>query len=501
VNVNRGDETGQGDGAISLVGKLSFGVGATGEAVFLTVFSGFITIYYNQTIGLSNALIGTAIMLALIGDAITDPIVGIMSDRWRSRFGRRHPFLLAAPIPMVVSIYCIFNPPEAFTAGADGPSQMLLFAWLAVWTILARTFVTLYHVPHLALGGELTKDQHQRSQLFSVNTVFSYGSMSIFAFVAYRFFLAGERVRESDAEKVPGLLDAEAYGPLILTACVIVLIAIWASAAGTWKYIPNLSQASPDRKPMSPITFLKAIGGTLKNRNYLVLVIGFFFFMLTSGIYDTLEVFMFTFFWELKTEQMAWLRLVGAPAAVTGALLSPILMRKFDRKPVMMTSLVGGVVFAQLMVDLRLLGLMFENGDPALLPVLVVNRAGFAFSLGVSTVVMLSMIGDITDDNELETGERQEGLYYSARAFFAKASSSFGIFFAGVVLEYFIRMPSGAVPGQLDGEVVFRLGITAGPVMALAAAISLFIYNKYNLNRERHQEITRLLQQRMQSSD
>jgi Na+/melibiose symporter-like transporter len=114
---------------------------------------------------------------------------------------------------------------------------------------------------------------------------------------------------------------------------------------------------------------------------------------------------------------------------------------------------------------------------------------------------MLSMIGDIIDDNELETGERQEGLYYAARAFFAKASNSFGHFFAGIVLDFYILMPFDAVPGQLDSNVVIRLGIMAGPIMAIAAVISLFIYNKYSLTRERHQEITRLLQQRMQSSD
>jgi Na+/melibiose symporter-like transporter len=501
VNVTRSDETGQSEGDISLGGKTAFGLGAVGEAVFLVLFGGFVTIYYNQVIGLSNSLIGTAIMLALIGDAITDPIVGIMSDRWRSRFGRRHPFLIVAPIPLSLSIFCIFNPPEAFTTGADGPSQMPLFAWLATWTILSRAFLTLYHVPHLALGGELTKDQHQRSQLFSANTIFSYGTMAGFVFVAYKFFFAGERVRESDGEMVPSHLVGDAYGPLVLTACAVVIITIWVCAAGTWKYIPSLSKASSGSQRMSPITFLKDIGGTLKNRNYLILVVGSFFFMVTSGIYDSLEVFMFTFFWELNTDQMAWVRLVGAPAAIAGAFLSPMLMRKYDRKPVMMISLIGGLIFAQLAVDLRLLGLMVDNGHPALLSILLVNRAGFAFSLGVSTVVMLSMIGDIIDDNELETGERQEGLYYSARAFFAKASSSFGIFFAGIVLDHYVHMPTGAVPGELESDVVFRMGIVAGPVMACAAVVALFFYNKYNLSRERHQEITTLLQERAPSSD
>jgi Na+/melibiose symporter-like transporter len=105
---------------------LAFGAGAMGEAVYLGIFNGFITLYYNQIIGLSNALIGIAIMLALIGDAITDPLVGVVSDRWKSRHGRRHPFLFVAPVPMAITLYFIFNPPEMLLGGAEGPSQMAL---------------------------------------------------------------------------------------------------------------------------------------------------------------------------------------------------------------------------------------------------------------------------------------------------------------------------------------------------------------------------------------
>jgi Na+/melibiose symporter-like transporter len=486
---------------VSLSGKLTFGVGTVGEAVFFGLFGGFIMIFYNQAIGLSASLVGTAIMLALIGDAITDPVVGIISDRWRSRLGRRHPFLVAAPIPMVLSIFCIFNPPASLIAGADGPTQTGLFAWLCAWTILSRIFVTLYHVPHLALGGEMSKDQHVRSQLFSFNTFFSYGTGAGFAFVAFQYFFAGERVRASDGELVPGHLDAAAYDPLVFTACVIMLVTIWGCAAGTWRYIPNLSAPASNTQRLSPVTLIKFILGTLKNRNYLVIVIGYFFFMLTSGIFDTLELYLFTYYWELTPEQISWMRLVGAPSAMGGALLAPILMKKFDRKPVMMLSITGAVVFAQIAVDLRLVGLMVENGSAALLPILLITRAGFAFSLGVSTVVTLCMIGDIIDENELRNGDREEGLYYSARAFFAKASSSFGIFVAGLLLEMYIRLPTGAVPGELESDILLRLGIIAGPVMAMAAVFAVFVYSKYDLNRARHKEITDLLHQRRQPGE
>lgn len=489
------------DGKLSIGTKLAFGVGATGEAVYIGLFNTFITIYYNQVMELNNALIGVAIMLAMIGDAITDPLVGIISDRWRSPRGRRHPFLWIAPIPLTIALWCVFNPPEFLRGDGVDSEQFGLFVWLAAWTILSRGFLTLYSVPHMALGGELSKNQYQRSQLFSSNTLFGYVSGASFAFVAWSVFFADERVRLSDGALVPGHLAAEAYGPLIMTACAVILIAIWACAAGTSKHIPNLTAAQRTENRLTLVHFFAQIFSTFRNRNYLTILVGFFFFMIASGIYDTLNVFINTYFWQLPPDKIRWLGLVGAPSAALGALLSPLLMRRFDRKPIMLTALAGTALFAQLVVNLRLLGLLPENQDPALMFYLLGNAAGFTFSLGLGGVAVLSMIGDIVDENELAKGVREEGLFYSARAFFAKASYSFGHLFAGIMLEYFVRLPFKAVPGELEADVLIRMGLTAGPIMGLAAVFSLLIYSRYNLPRERHQEILQSLKDRQNEKE
>ncbi len=167
----------------------------------------------------------------------------------------------------------------------------------------------------------------------------------------------------------------------------------------------------------------------------------------------------------------------------------------------MLTALAGTALFAQLVVNLRLLGLLPENHDPELMFYLLGNAAGFTFSLGLGTVAVLSMIGDIVDDNELTKGVREEGLFYSARAFFAKASYSFGHLFAGIMLEYFVRLPFKAVPGELDPDVLVRMGLTAGPIMGLAAVFSLLIYSRYNLPKERHQEILQGLKDRQSARE
>ena len=485
-------------GRLSLGARLCFASGAVGEAVYFSLFNTFVTIYYNQAIGLSNALIGTAVMLAMIGDAISDPIVGMVSDRWRSRHGRRHPFLFFAPLPLAITIYCIFNPPLALIDDPSGADQLLLFAWLSVWIILSRGFLTLYSVPHLALGAELTSDQHQRSLLFSANTIVTYIAGASFAFIAWSFFFAGERTRASDGELVPAHLDAAAYSPLVFTACALVLVGIWFCASSTYKYVPSLSQADRSQHRLTLVRFLRELLGTLKNRNYFYLLSGFFFFMIASGIIETMSVFTSTFFWELKPDEIRWLGLISAPAALIGAVLAPTLMRRFDRKPVMLASLCGIAIFAQLPVDLRLLGLFPDNASSSLLPLLLANMASLVFCMGVGSVAILSMIGDVIDESELDNGLRQEGLFYSARAFFAKAANSFGHFFAGVMLDLFVRLPFEAVPGQLDEGVITRLGITAGPVMGLSAIVSLAFYSRYKLSRDRHREILEKLSERRQ---
>jgi len=474
---------------LSLGTKLAFGIGAVGENVYLGLFNSFIAIFYNQILGLSNTLIGTAIMLALIVDGITDPLMGIVSDRFRSRHGRRHPFLFVAPVPIALAVYYIFNPPEFLIASAVDSSQLLLFVWLAAWTIISRVFLTLYHVPHLALGGELSKDQHERSQLFSVNAAIGYASGAAFGFIAWSFFFAGERIRESDGLSVPGHLDASSYLPLVLFVCALIIVTIWTCAAGTYNQIPRLSKVEDQIEKITPRVFFREVLSTLKNRNYLLVLIGFFFLMLVAGVLETTGVFMNTYFWELAPKEIRWFGLTAIPSVIFGALMAPVLMKKLDRKPVLLIGLSGVIVFCQLTVDLRLLGLMPENHSPMLLPILLANVAVFVFSLGLCSVAVLSMLGDIVDENELQSGRRQEGLFYSARALFAKASSSFGHLLAGVGLDLFVKLPFKAVPGQLDDDLLVRLGIMSGPVVGVLAITAFFFYQGYYLPRDRHKEI------------
>lgn len=487
---------------LPILTKLAFGIGSVGEVFFGGMFNTFIGIFYNQAIGLSNSLVGLAIMIALIADAISDPVVGVVSDRWRSRFGRRHPFLFFAPVPLAISIFLIFNPPASLTGAsgmAENVNQMGLFIWLTCLTITSRLSITLYVIPHLALGGELTRDYNERSSLFSLNSIFAFAIGALFAFVAWGYFLAGTTVN-INGETIPRHLDPDAYLPLVLTSCGVVLSTIWLSAIGTLRAATELHLPASDSPRFTLIVFYQQMVSLLKIRNYLFLIFGLFFFAIASGLYETFNVFVKTYFWELRPDDLKWFGLASAPAAVIGAVSAPRLMRIFGRKAVIIGDLCALALFVQLPVDLRLLGLLPANGSESLFTLLLVNAACFTFTIALGSVTILSMLSDTIDENELVTGLRQEGLFFAARNFVGKAASSLGHLFAGLMLDLFVRLPFNAVPGEVPADVITRLGIAAGPVMGVFAIISILFYLDYNLSRERHEAICKELDARKLSN-
>ena len=161
--------------------KLAFGIGSAGEACAHVGFMQFNMIYYANVLGVSGTLVGMAVLIALVFDAVTDPLMGSISDRFRSRLGRRHPFMFASALPLGLCFAAIYSPPS-------GVGELGLFAWLCVFTILMRIALTLFNVPHLALGSELSRDYHQRSAVIAYHALFQVVGGAGVAFLGWRWF-------------------------------------------------------------------------------------------------------------------------------------------------------------------------------------------------------------------------------------------------------------------------------------------------------------------------
>ena len=177
--------------------KFWFGLGQSAEGMKNAAFGTFLLLYYSQILGLDPRLAGAALLMALAFDALTDPLTGSISDGWRGRFGRRHGFMYAAALPMTVTFYFVWTPP-------DGLGQMGLFAWMLGWTVLARGAMTLYHVPHLSLGAELTDDYVERTRVVAYRIFFGFvGGASLFAIARFTIM---SPIPESSVSATPGSL-------------------------------------------------------------------------------------------------------------------------------------------------------------------------------------------------------------------------------------------------------------------------------------------------------
>lgn len=461
--------------------KLSYGVGSIGESAIYIAFNTWNFLFYNQVLGLSGTLAGLAVTISLVIDAISDPVVGSLSDRYRGKLGRRHPFLYIAPIPLAITFVMLYMPPA-------GLSGFGLFLWFTLFATLHRQAMTLYQVPHLALGAELSTDYHERSVVMSYSTLFMVvGGASTF-FFGWTWF----------AKSPGGVMSRGAYPGMATGVAVASALAIFISAFFTRDQIPRLQERlslAPPPERFGLRQLFSEIKGCMSNRNYRMLLLGLIFLSATTGTRETVSSYASLFFWELPENKIRVFGLASPPAYIVAFILAVRLHRKYDKRNSIVIALIGLCAAAIVPLLLRFLGVAPPSGSSALIGMLFVAVFVFYLAIAVLTISVLSALADVADEHELNTGRRQEGVFFAARTLFQKLSSGFGHVIAGVGLDL-IHFPTGAKPGQVPHDVVTWLGVLDGPIAALPAVISIAFYGAYRIDRERLAEIQRQLSQR-----
>jgi Na+/melibiose symporter-like transporter len=458
--------------------KSAYAVGSTGEASITVIFNTFNFLFYNNVLGLSGTLCGLAVTVAMVFDAVSDPLVGGLSDRWRSRLGRRHPFLYASALPAGLFFVCIYSPPA-------GLEQLGLFLWFTSFTVLLRTAMTFYYVPHLALGAEMATGYAERSVLMSYNTIFGLVGTSIVSFLAWGYFGTLET----------RTADRGAYIALAGTVAGFAIVAFLASAFFTRDQVRRLSEAPEHLQPFSPSQLFEDARIALTNRNYRMLLFGLICLSATLGLNETLHTHTALFFWELHEDQIRFLSLAAPPGLVVAALITPRLHLWFDKRETLIAGILGMTLAGATPIAMRLLGWFPENGAPALFPILAVLKACSYATSAIMVVSIVSTLADVTDEHELLTRRRQEGIFFAARSFFSKLTSGLGHLLAGIAIDV-IHFPIGAEPGGVEPGVLFDFGVVAGPLSQLPAWASLYFYTRYGIDKVRHAEIRQELERR-----
>lgn len=453
--------------------KWTYAIGNMPFSVKDAAYVNFVVFYYTQVQGLSGTLAGLAMFIALSWDAISDPIVGSWSDSLRTRWGRRHPLLVAGGFPTALMFLALFAPP-------GGLGEWGMFAWLLAVSILLRTFLTIYYIPFSAMGAELSTDYDERTVIAKARVTMGWLAGMLLPAIAFTVFFP-------EQNGVDGRLVAENYWAYGVLSALVAGVTALVCVVGTRTAIPRLPQATAGLvfNWTQPLGDLKLI---FRNSNFRISMGATLAFGMCAGVYTTLGLYLGTYFWEFSTEQLAGFIVPTALGTLLAFAVLSRLGRRFDKSTLLAAVSIGLAINMLWFIGARLLGWLPENGHPLIYPMQLVN-VGIAVLLIVSLQALsVSLWADILDEQQLATGRRQEGVMFAAGSFVGKATSGAGSLLAGIVIDLSGIAP-GAEPGAVSHAVLQSLGWFTLVTITVLAMVAFFFFTRLRLSRADHENV------------
>ena len=394
------------------------------------IFGTWVLLYYNQVLGLEPYLASIALGISLFFDAISDPLVGVWSDRFKSRLGRRHPFIYASIIPLAFCIWLLFVPPYSY-------EQTYLFFKLLILTICIRLAITFFETPRAALGPELTKDYDRRNTLNAMGLFFGYGGAILVGFVMLEYFLP----ETSGYMGSRAYLNPEGYEKLAYFAGFLTLILGFIAASSTHKHIKDL-HAVPEKIKIDVKQILQEVIETLSNKSWLMIFFGGCLYALFLGLNTGVGNYISIYFWEWTPSDISIFPIAGGAAAIIGAIIAVVISQGREKKNIALFALSATVLISYIPFVLRLIDPYFEvqtfpkNGSDALWWIMISHQCITDILSVMGWVILISMVFDVVEDSQKKTGRRDEGLFLAGPGLFQKVFSGFGVFILGFVLQF-----------------------------------------------------------------
>lgn len=397
----------------------------------------YVPTFYSRDLGLSLAAVGVLLTLSRLTDVLTDPAIGVLSDRWQTRFGRRKPWILIGTPLMMISLWMLFVPPPDVT-------MLHLFVWISL-LYLAFTLVDL---PYRAWGAELSTDYRERSRVTGWREAFGYvGLITSLAIPLYMAF----------ALDMPGPRNA-LYG--IAVAVVVALPLLMTPMLGL------VPEPPPERIERTPIGWRKGLRVVWRNGPFRRVVICFAFFVVAISMTASLSFFFVQHVMQEPFDRYAIFVLVyylSSTAAI------PIWLRISDRLGKHKTVVLGIAWLSLWSAPIPLLG----PGDFWIFFFLMIMKGS---SIGSLIFLPASMAADIVDIDTLRTGEQRTGLYFSIWGMVNKGAAALGVLASTSLAAWFGFEPALDVNSPTAKLAVACLYSVIPAGLALVAVPLLWSY-------------------------
>ena len=440
--------------SVPLSTRVTYALGSVAYGIKDNGFSVFLLLFYNQVVGLDAGLVGLMLFLALLVDALIDPMVGHLSDRTRTRWGRRHPWLYASAIPIAVFWILLWMPPEA------GQTEQL--AWLFIFATLVRMSLSFNEVPSIAMAPEMTSGYHERTSLLGLRYLFGWAGGLIMLALAFDFFKLAE----------PESASRDNFYTYALTGAVVMFISVLVAAIGTHRHFAKPSAAGAHQPT------LRDMLSCLKFQPFLILLLAAFFAFANQGIGFSLSTYLLNYIWLFTTEQQvlyAFTLFIGVLAALWVARHMGL---RFGKRGAAIRLAIVTSLMAALPYCLFVVGWFPQSGTWAAMVVyfaMVIVSTSTGVALFVTTS---SMMADVTSEFQKIGGKQQEGVFFAGYFFMQKSVTGVGILVAGQILK-FIEFPEKASTVTVSPAVTAALAqsyvvMTLALGLATAWAISRF---------------------------
>jgi GPH family glycoside/pentoside/hexuronide:cation symporter len=464
-----------------------YSLGECANSLVMNGIFGFAMLFYTKALGLDPTWAGLAMSVSVFWEAISEPIMGHVSDRTRSRWGRRHPYMLAGGLLMAVCSYLIWTVPEGLR-----DSQLAVFWYLLGMNLVLRTGLTLFFIPYLALGFEMSSDYEGRSRLQSFRQVFNMAANFAGPAMAWSIFFRDEGgVQATTVEANYHHMGAVFAGATV----VFVLLAVF----GTLRWREDTRGVVRSGEQAGWLKdFFREIKSIVADPNPRWVFV--FIFVVCAGmvVVSSLQMFVYDDFMRFSGWEKSLAHGGTMVGMALGAVVAPALTRRFDKRGAV---LFGGVVSIACNLVLALLfltGWMAPDAKlqlggttvPLALPLFVLFHAGYWFGNGIMLPTSTAMMADVSEIHRLRTGENKDGGYSAAFSLAMRMAISFSLMVAGWCLHWIgYQVPKAGVAAVQTPEAIWRLGMVTFVIGAVICLGSLFAIWRHPVTRQRLEAI------------
>lgn len=456
--------------------KLAYGLGELGSAMAGSTLIFFQLIFLTTVAGLDAGLAGTVLMVGKLWDAFNDPLIGWLSDRTRTRFGRRLPWMVLSTGPFAIFFFLNWTVP-GFLQG----SQMGLFAYYVAVSILFNVFYTGMALSHSSLTPALSSDYDERSRITSYRMGFSLGGSVGGLLVALVVF-----------KLMAGASDGVRYAVMAGVIAVIGIGAMVLCVAGIWR-IAIARDVVPVRDINVPRMPMRERARVLVTNKPFLIVCGIYLFSWMAMQFTASILPFYVRYWlgfsDTKFQVIALM--VQGTALVLIPFWAWVCVRRGKK----------AVYFYGISVWLvAQIGLWFlpQHGGNWVMGLALLAGIG----ISVCYLVPNAMLPDVMELDELETGERREGIYYGFFVFLQKLALALGTFIVGQALSAagYISSVSGGEEIVQPESALLAIRFAIAPLPAVVLVIGLLLAIAYPITKQKHAEILQRLAEKKAAS-